>query len=278
MNEEDASYGARSANGDSNSSSRSSRNDTAASSAPATPAHHARFGGVSTAESKQGSSSSGGNGARSSAMQSSYSDSALLTSSSSSSANSSAHSSFNNSSESESEESKINKVANAALNSPLLQKHKPSWGEIPTPTSMNSSTSFSFGQSPSLPSSGSSLSPSIINGSSANGYMSINGTDGSSGSSTPTPKAEKEDPTRQTMKSGGLEEGEHGASAPAQPSTKMMNGGEPFLRFIAFPLEVYVQWKRSGGSETHFLNRFHLRHNNMLITLDFLLACFFRHY
>ncbi|KAK9894414.1 carbohydrate-binding module family 21 protein [Cystobasidium minutum MCA 4210] len=155
--------------------------------------------------------------ARSVNMKASFSDSALLTSSSSS-ANSSANSSFNNSSaeDSESEESKVRKDAQAALSSPLLQKHKPSWGEIPTPTSMNSSTSFSFGQSPSFTS---------TNGS---GSDFANGEE--SGSLTPTPKAEKQDPNDTVMKSGGTADASDAlsiaAAAAAQPSTKS-NGALP---------------------------------------------------
>lgn len=169
-------------------------------SAPVTPAH-ARF----AMSSKKGDIEDS-KAPRSHSMQTSFSDSALATSSSS------ADSSFNNSSESESE----SKASRAALSSPLLQKHKPSWGEIPTPTSMNSSTAFSFGQQKSNPSTSSSMDvttpTALTNGASDQAGRAEIG----SGSSTPTPKAEMEDPV--ALKKTNT----------AQPSTNI-NGGEPFF-------------------------------------------------
>lgn len=111
-------------------------------------------------------------------MQPSFSDSALATSSSS------ATSSINNTSDDDSDNSS-KATAKAVLSSPLLQKHKPSWGEIPGAASStllggNLSTAFQFGQAlPNTPNGDHYLQA----GSGAGGS--------SSGSSTPTPKAEK---------------------------------------------------------------------------------------
>lgn len=124
-------------------------------------------------------------------MQASISDSALGTSSSS--AGSSANSSFNNSSEeSGADEAAVERIA---LSSALLQKHKPSWGEIPTPPSLSGATSFSFGQKSSLTSVGEIEEPENgKDGSSDPPHLGDIGRGDSSGSSTPTPKAERPDP------------------------------------------------------------------------------------
>lgn len=196
----------------------SSSSNTA--SAPNTPGH-ARF--ASSNQQRQPQSAT---------MQASLSDSALqLSSSSSTSSPSSA-----TPEDSDLEESK------KTLSSPLLQKHKPSWGEIPTPTSLNGSTSFSFGQNP---------SSSSVTGNAQEHYdgrttmLSEVGRETSWGSSSSTPKAEKSDPTAPvTTAEVTIANTNANANASptalrvqelqnefvdAQPSLTKTNGGEPFF-------------------------------------------------
>lgn len=179
-------------------------------------------------------------------MQASLSDSELATSSSSSNA-----SSINVTPE---ESDDYEESAKITLSSPLLQKHKPSWGEIPTPTSLNGSTSFSFGQNPSSSISATTntaTTHSILKNDgqmdSTEGRMLIlgngefeEGGEASSGSSTPTPKAERANP----IKSAAI------AQVTAKNTDANANASPTALRVLQLQnefVDAQPQMMRNGG-------------------------------